>query len=577
MYPVVYQNHIFCPICKRYYRHNLMGIHWKRCKMNYQLYLQNIKKYNMMHQTRPNTVRQPPRNTVRQPPRNTVRQTPRNTVQQPFRNTIRQPPRNTVQQPPRNTVRQPPRNTVQQPTINTVRQPPRNTVQQPLRNTVNKNIIPVSENKLSIVPYNKPTKKVKKKKKKKKTTTLIKRVPHNTIEYFIEQYTGLYSDYLSGKNVAIIGPAKSIQGTSLGSMIDKFDIIVRINKALPIPERLKIDIGSRTDILYNSLNTTDYPGENNINVNFLKSNGVKFVCCPYPNNGVFQNDITMFIKNSQFQIPFRSVNYRHFIEAQNMMKTRPYSGTMAIIDLLKFNINMLYVTGIDFYMTPYYNEYRIISKKKLNGIRDNNIHKNLPQINYLRILSLTDKRVVVDNLLKGILFKNYIKLVKKLMKIQINNVFKIESKSIETIFNKSNLKYLIIGSSYLDYHSIKSRLSEYDIIINLNNNSIDANNVITIGKINRSGIGAISFYPKVKNEDNNDFNIYPYKNYLILIKSLFKKLKIKNGGIDMILLLQLLSLTKNNNITITNINIKKDPEEKLLLNYLIKYKYYNEL
>ena len=36
-------------------------------------------------------------------------------------------------------------------------------------------------------------------------------------------------------------------------------------------------VGCRTDILYNSLNTSDYPGENNISPLFLKQQKIKYL------------------------------------------------------------------------------------------------------------------------------------------------------------------------------------------------------------------------------------------------------------------------------------------------------------
>ena len=37
-----------------------------------------------------------------------------------------------------------------------------------------------------------------------------------------------YFDYLKGKRVALIGPAKSVEGTRQGSVIDDYDVVVRI-------------------------------------------------------------------------------------------------------------------------------------------------------------------------------------------------------------------------------------------------------------------------------------------------------------------------------------------------------------
>ena len=77
-----------------------------------------------------------------------------------------------------------------------------------------------------------------------------------------EKYTYYYQKYLCGKNVAIVGPASSIVRTNSGRLIDTFDVVVRLNKSLPLTRKLIPDIGSRTDILYNSLNRSDFPGEN---------------------------------------------------------------------------------------------------------------------------------------------------------------------------------------------------------------------------------------------------------------------------------------------------------------------------
>ena len=61
-------------------------------------------------------------------------------------------------------------------------------------------------------------------------------------------------------------------GSKMGRIINSFDIIVRLNRSLPIKRELYNDIGSRTDILYNSLNRYDNPGENITSEHFLLRN-----------------------------------------------------------------------------------------------------------------------------------------------------------------------------------------------------------------------------------------------------------------------------------------------------------------
>ena len=70
----------------------------------------------------------------------------------------------------------------------------------------------------------------------------------------------------TNKNVAIVGPAATIVGNSLGEYIDSFDTIVRMNKSIPLNEELACDIGSRTDVLYHSLDKIAQP----ISHNYIK-------------------------------------------------------------------------------------------------------------------------------------------------------------------------------------------------------------------------------------------------------------------------------------------------------------------
>ncbi|MFW6130642.1 MAG: glycosyltransferase family 29 protein, partial [Atribacterota bacterium] len=62
-----------------------------------------------------------------------------------------------------------------------------------------------------------------------------------------------FSNFVKGNSAVLVGPAKSIEGSNQGEMIDSFNLVVRMNKAVPVPDSVKEDIGSRTDILYNCL------------------------------------------------------------------------------------------------------------------------------------------------------------------------------------------------------------------------------------------------------------------------------------------------------------------------------------
>ena len=58
-----------------------------------------------------------------------------------------------------------------------------------------------------------------------------------------------YFDFLKDKRVVVVGPARSAEGKRQGSLIDSYDVVVRI-KSRFVAEDRKDDLGTRGDILY---------------------------------------------------------------------------------------------------------------------------------------------------------------------------------------------------------------------------------------------------------------------------------------------------------------------------------------
>ena len=77
--------------------------------------------------------------------------------------------------------------------------------------------------------------------------------------------------FLKDKTVVIVGPAPSIIGSNQGKLIDSFDIVIRLNKALPIPEHLKHLGMSHTEPIRRLLNSF----ENAIWLAFLRGKHAK--------------------------------------------------------------------------------------------------------------------------------------------------------------------------------------------------------------------------------------------------------------------------------------------------------------
>ena len=252
----------------------------------------------------------------------------------------------------------------------------------------------------------------------------------------------MFENLIKNKRIIIVGPSITVQECNLGKFINDFDIIVRLNKSLPIPKKMYPHIGNRTDILYNSLNTIDYPGENNFNPHFLKKNNVIYLRCPYPPISPFTRDIKSFYIKNKNIIDFGHINTNYYMKLENGLGTRPYTGTCAIVDLLKYDIKELFVMGIDFYTYKHSFYYRNVSENKLRKLRNNSIHRRTPQINLLKRFYLLDNRLVVDNILDEILLEKYDSLFYGIK----NNI------DFETVFITGTGEYIT------DYINIKNKL-----------------------------------------------------------------------------------------------------------------------
>lgn len=253
-----------------------------------------------------------------------------------------------------------------------------------------------------------------------------------------------FSNLVENKRVIIVGPSATVQNCNLGTFINNFDVVIRLNKSLPIPTKMYPHIGFRTDVLYNSLNTSDYPGENKFHPLFLRKQKVRYLRCPYPPISPFTNDIKSFYRKNKNMVDFGHIDTTYYTKLEHSIGTRPYTGTCAIADLLHCGVGELYVMGLDFYTYKHAHYYRNVSERKLKKLRNNNIHRRKPQIDLIRRFYLLDDRLVVDNVLDEILLENYDNLFYGLQSnIHIGKVFiSGTGEFLDNIFGK---KICIVG------------------------------------------------------------------------------------------------------------------------------------
>lgn len=159
-----------------------------------------------------------------------------------------------------------------------------------------------------------------------------------------------------GKKVIIIGPAETSLSYMLGSQIDKFDYIVRVNKSPLSLAGNENDLGSRTDILYHCFSEDPIEGGGRIDLDILSNQRNKYIVYTYSApqlEKVFYK--TVLRKKSK---AFYRTNEKFFNEINKYYPAKwPTTGLQAILHLMSCDFEELHITGFTFFRTNYMQGY----------------------------------------------------------------------------------------------------------------------------------------------------------------------------------------------------------------------------
>ena len=169
------------------------------------------------------------------------------------------------------------------------------------------------------------------------------------------------NNLLDGKRIVIVGPSPHLVDQNIGSTIDDYDVVCRVNDIIPVSE-LRKDYGKRTDILFHNCGTNGIPGLiEKIEHNKTHWENLKLVVCPAIKALGPQNDylswsddyISDVVKNFESvnysNIPFYWIGVKDYKILWSVIGTEPNSGILSIMMLLKYPIKELFVTGFSFY------------------------------------------------------------------------------------------------------------------------------------------------------------------------------------------------------------------------------------
>ena len=223
-----------------------------------------------------------------------------------------------------------------------------------------------------------------------------------------------YNEFLKDKRVGIVGPSPSLDGSELGEWIDSFDVVVRLNKAFPVKGEQQKDVGKRTDIHYHSLCTDEFNG-GPVRFKELKENNV-ILTCAYPKliQPFYMDFVRFFNENQKWGVPYHEYGLLYYQEIAKMLGTRPNTGTLAITDLICYDIKELHIIGFTWFKDGWQKSYKdpkkILGESKSKDIEKtlykNNFdgrHHQKPQEDLVRELYLNDYRIFIDDIMKEIL------------------------------------------------------------------------------------------------------------------------------------------------------------------------------
>jgi|ETNvirnome_2_130_1030620.scaffolds.fasta_scaffold36669_2 hypothetical protein len=183
-----------------------------------------------------------------------------------------------------------------------------------------------------------------------------------------------YKDYVTGKRIAIIGPASYSLSLNIGSMIDSYDLVVRVGRSLEVLKQHPVSLGKKANILYNSfIRKPDQGG--NPTLDLFTEHNIEWLCTApwdgyghgHPNpdycNSTKQILLHPLIDQSFLETALRSLSF-HIMSRESASKinkilsSRANAGFAAIFDLLSYDIKELFICGYSFYLDPYINGYK---------------------------------------------------------------------------------------------------------------------------------------------------------------------------------------------------------------------------
>lgn len=205
----------------------------------------------------------------------------------------------------------------------------------------------------------------------------------------------LFEDIFQDKSLAVVGPSPHLEGTKLGSYIDSFDLVIRVNEI--VPSSLRNDYGKKNDIIFISVPNNSIKYYKNLFDQLSNElRDVKYFICPRNSLHVTPHHLGNFRDEENIFNNFSKLNTYHELihignnendRLESEMGFHPSTGALTLSFLSQFKFNQLYVAGFSFYKTKKrYNPKKARMMKKAYGMNINKLpagHNQEKEIKYL--------------------------------------------------------------------------------------------------------------------------------------------------------------------------------------------------
>ena len=221
-----------------------------------------------------------------------------------------------------------------------------------------------------------------------------------------------FLDYMyNDKSVVLVGPSETLVGRGLGEYIDSFDTIIRMNKSIPLNEKLVTDIGSRTDILYHALTAIALMATENpyVSIKDYEEANLKGLVVTSRINRKRRANLKVYYDSNYNNFRIDRLSYEERIPTRTIsnlirklrrkMDTRPNSGLIALEHILSYPIKKLFICGFCFYDTFYYEGYRVGYRSRKSINKHHNIDKHRA---YMAKCFVENDHVEIDEVLTDI-------------------------------------------------------------------------------------------------------------------------------------------------------------------------------